>query len=262
MSRKPLIAGNWKMHTTIGEAIRLAEAVRRLVADQPEVDVVLCPPFTALDAVSDALRDGPVALGAQDVHWESQGAHTGEIAAPMLADVGCRYCIVGHSERRHGLGESDEQVNRKLAACLRHGLTPILCVGETLPERRGGQTLAVVERQVRAAVQSVAPQADGRLPFVIAYEPVWAIGTGVNATPAQAQEVHRMIRRLIGTLYDDRAAAQIRILYGGSVNPENIAELMASEDLDGALVGGASLSAESFAAIVRRSSEARLRRVS
>jgi len=261
MSRKPLVAGNWKMHTAIGEAIRLAESVRRLVSDQSEADVVLCPPFVSLSAVADALRDGPIGLGAQDVHWEPQGAYTGAVSAPMLVDVGCQYCIIGHSERRHGMGESDEQINKKLAALLRHRLTPILCVGETLQERQRSETLSVVGRQVRAAVQGVAAGADGELPFLIAYEPVWAIGTGVNATPAQAQEVHQMIRRLIGELYGEAAAKGIRILYGGSVKPENVGELMRLEDVDGSLVGGASLSAESFSAIVHRSAEARLRKV-
>lgn len=246
--RTPILAANWKMHKTQGEAVRFAQAFLPLVKDATAVEIVLAPPFTALARVGEALAGSNVALAAQNVNPEPQGAFTGEISAAMLADLGCRYAIVGHSERRSLYGEDDAFVARKARALLERGIRPIVCVGETLAQREAGQTFPVIGAQLEGSLAEIAPE---RAPeVVIAYEPVWAIGTGRTATPAMAQEVHAFVReRLAGRF---RAAAQaIRIQYGGSVKPENVDDLMAQPDIDGALVGGASLDPEAFARIAR-----------
>jgi triosephosphate isomerase (TIM) len=242
-----LIAGNWKMYKTVAEARALAEDVRRECAGaRPEV--LVCAPVTALLAVAEVLRGGPVFLGAQNMHWEDEGAFTGEVSPRMVRDVGCTHVIVGHSERRQLFGETDENVARKAQAAFRHGLTPIVCVGETLAERDADRTMEVVERQTERALRALTP--DQAATAVVAYEPVWAIGTGRNATPEQAQEVHAFIRRLVSRSHGEAPAAALRILYGGSVKPDNAGALMAQADVDGALVGGASLQAASFLKIV------------
>jgi triosephosphate isomerase len=246
--RTPLIAGNWKMYKTISEATVLVEALLRGLPDLSDREVLVCPPFTALYAIGGLVRGTPLGLGGQDVFYEAQGAYTGAISPLMLRDLGCTYTIVGHSERRQIFGEDDTLVNRKLRAALSHNLRPILCVGETKPQRDAGQAEAIVVGQVRAGLAEV----DGvALPeVVIAYEPVWAIGTGETATSADAQAMHATIRRTLAELYGAEVAERIRIQYGGSVKPDNVDELMAQPDIDGALVGGASLTAESFLRIV------------
>ena len=244
-----IVAGNWKMHKTSEEAVQFAFELIPLVADVRSVDIVLCPPFTALEALGGVLRGSGIFLGAQNMHAESKGAFTGEIAPPMLLPLGVTHVILGHSERRQYFGETDEGVNRKVRAALEHGLTAIVCVGETLEEREAGRTESVVGSQLEGAIAGVGLPEPDRL--VLAYEPIWAIGTGRNATPEQAQQVHAFIRaRLTGLLGAD-IAGKVRIQYGGSVTPENIKGLMSQEDIDGALVGGASLKSETFARIVR-----------
>jgi triosephosphate isomerase len=248
--RRPLIAGNWKMHKTLGEAVALVGELRAgLAPNPPEVDVLVAPPFTALVAVATAAKGSGIAVAAQDMHWEKQGAFTGAVSPAMLRDVGCSHVILGHSERRQLFGETDEGVGRKARAAFDHGLLPILCVGETLPERDSDQTLPVVERQLDRALAALSPEEAARA--VVAYEPVWAIGTGRAATAEQAQEVHAFIRRRVAVSHGDSVAGALRILYGGSVKPDNIGPLMAQPDIDGALVGGACLQAESFLGIVR-----------
>ena len=246
--RKPIFAANWKMHKTIGEAVAFAKAFAPLVADVTGAEIVIAPPFPALAAIGAALRGTRVLVAAQNVHPEQQGAFTGEVSPPMLVDLGCAYAIVGHSERRHIFGESSAFVAKKAAALLAHGVRPIVCVGETLDEREAKRTFAVLEEQLRGSLADVAIEQAADV--VIAYEPVWAIGTGRTATPAIAQAAHAMIR---GWLQKSFGAAgdAMRIQYGGSVKPDNVAELMAEPDIDGALVGGASLEAASFAGIVR-----------
>ena len=247
--RRYVMAGNWKMYKTVAEAVELATAVRTgLESQPPDLDVVLCPPFTALQAVGQVLKGSRIALGAQNMHWEKQGAFTGSISPLMLRDVGCTYVILGHSERRQLHGETDEAVDRKARAAMDYGLTPLICVGETLSERESGRTLEVVERQVERAVRHLAPEEAARI--VISYEPVWAIGTGHAATPEQAQEVQAFIRKLVALSHGAAAAEALRILYGGSVKPDNIGALMAQGDIDGALVGGACLQADSFFGII------------
>ena len=245
--RIPLIAGNWKMHKTVAEAVCLAQAVAARVRDLPGVETAVAPPFTALHAVGQALAGTGVRLAAQNAHWEPQGAFTGEISLPMLRDLGVRYVILGHSERRRLFGETDESVGRKAAATLDAGLIPIVCTGETLDEREAGAADTVVERQIQAALRPLGAGTGGAL--VIAYEPVWAIGTGRTATAAQAQEMHSRIRSLLAALWGAEQAQAMRLLYGGSVKPDNAAELLTQPDVDGALVGGASLDAETFASI-------------
>jgi triosephosphate isomerase (TIM) len=240
-----LIAGNWKMHKTMSEARDLAREIVQGVGPKTQVEVVLAPPYTALATVAAELAGSPVQLAAQDTFWEEKGAFTGAIAPGMLVDVGCAYVIVGHSERRQHFGDTDETVNRKVKATLAAGLRPILCVGETLAGREAGLTFAVVETQVRQGLAGFPPSERERL--VIAYEPVWAIGTGKTATPQQAQEVHRLIRGLLPGIL---GTADLRILYGGSVTPDNAAALMGEPDINGALVGGASLKAASFLPII------------
>jgi triosephosphate isomerase len=243
--RTKMIAGNWKMHKTLAEARELAREIVQGAGRESRVEVVLAPPYTALAAVAAEIPGSNVKLCAQDTFWEEKGAFTGAIAPGMLADAGCTYVIVGHSERRQHFGDDDEAVNRKVHAVLAAGLKPIMCVGETLGEREDGKTFAVVETQLLNGLAGFPVSEHERL--VIAYEPVWAIGTGKTATPGQAQEVHHLIRNLLA---DTLGTADIRILYGGSVTPDNAATLMAEPDLDGALVGGASLKAASFLGII------------
>ncbi len=249
MARIGFVCGNWKMFKTTGEARELVRALAPLVEGLAgKVRVAVAPPFTALSAVAEAIRGTGIELAAQNVHFEKQGAFTGEISAPMLADVGVKHGIVGHSERRQLFGETDEGVRKKVGALLQAGILPIVCVGETLAEREAGRTLEVVSRQVRGALQGLPAAVVG--PMTLAYEPVWAIGTGKTATTAQAQEVHAAIRQLLRELFSG-AAEEVRIQYGGSVKPDNAAELMAQPDVDGALVGGASLKAADFSQIVK-----------
>jgi triosephosphate isomerase len=246
--RRPILAANWKMHKTAAEAEVFAAAFAPLVADAAGVDVVLAPPFTALAALGPALAGTAITLAGQNVHPEPQGAYTGEVSAAMLRELGCRYGIVGHSERRTLFGETSAFVARKAAALLREGIRPIVCVGESLEEREAGRTPAVIDAQVRESLEGLPAERAAEL--VVAYEPIWAIGTGKTATPALAQEVHARIRAALRARFGGGADA-IRIQYGGSVKPENAAELMAQPDIDGALVGGASLEPESFSRIVR-----------
>ena len=248
MDRRPLIAGNWKMHTTREEARELASAVVRAAAKAADRDVMIAPPYTALRSVAGVLAGTGVLLGAQNVHWEEKGAFTGEISAPMLKDAGCVMAIVGHSERRHVFGETDFMINRRITGALQFGLIPVFCIGETLKQREAGQTMKVLEDQVRSGLAGIEMTDSSRL--VVAYEPVWAIGTGKTATEGQAQEAHSFIRELLADIYEKNIAAGIRILYGGSVKPENIDILMHQDDIDGALVGGAALNAETFERII------------
>ncbi len=243
--RVPLIAANWKMHKTTGETRDFIARFLPLVGDVRGVEMVIAPPFTSLTSAMDALEGSDVKLAGQDVFWQESGAFTGEVSPSMLVDAGCRYVIVGHSERRQYFGETDDTVNRKIAASLAAGLGVVFCIGETLQERESGATFDVLKRQISDGLKGIGP--DG---LVIAYEPVWAIGTGRTATPDQAQEAHRFIRDELSGLYGETARS-IRILYGGSVKPGNISSLMVKEDVDGALVGGASLQPESFADIVK-----------
>ena len=247
--RTPLIAGNWKMYKTIAEAVELAEALLRGLGDTHDREVLICPPYTALHALSSLLQETPIGLGAQDVFYEEQGAYTSAISPLMLKDVGCTYTIVGHSERRQVFGDTDALVNRKLHAALSHGLRGILCVGETKPQRDSGAAAAVVISQLQTGLANVALASLEDL--VIAYEPVWAIGTGDTATPDDAQAMHATIRRTLAELYGEAAADQIRIQYGGSVKPDNVDELMSQPEIDGALVGGAALKADSFLRIIQ-----------
>jgi triosephosphate isomerase len=247
--RKPIIAGNWKMYMTAAEALTLVKALEREVEGLSDAEIVVCPPFTALYAVSTLLQDSNIKLGAQNVHWEKEGAFTGEIAAPMLKELFVRYAIVGHSERRQFFGETDAGVNKRAKAALAHQIRPIVCVGETLAQREANQTQAVVKEQVTDSLAGFTK--DAMLETVIAYEPVWAIGTGRNATPAQAQEVHAFIRATLSQMFGATVAARVRIQYGGSVKPANAKELLSQSDVDGALVGGASLEAAGFAQIVK-----------
>jgi triosephosphate isomerase len=252
--RTPLVVGNWKMNGTVAEARALATAIRDGLKRPRGVEVAICPPFTALMAVSEIVSGTPIGLGAQNCHAEASGAHTGEIGPPMLIELGCRMVLVGHSERRRELGETDEMINKKLLGALGHGLTPVLCVGETADERRQGLTFTTVEGQLRAGLAGV--EAATLAKVVLAYEPVWAIGTGVNATPGQAAEVHGYLRGLVSELASKEVSQAVRILYGGSVKADNVDVLAAEADIDGALVGGASLVAQGFIAIVRKAARA------
>jgi triosephosphate isomerase len=247
--RKPFIAGNWKMFTTAASAQELAAAVVKGLAGETRVSVAVCPPFPYLGRVADVLRGSPVALGAQNLYPEKEGAFTGEVSPLMLTDVGCRYVILGHSERRHVLGENDAFINRKVHAALAAGLDVILCVGEKLEEREANRTEAILDRQITAGLTGL--NAEQVKKVVVAYEPVWAIGTGRNATPEQAQQAHAFLRRRVGELFGEKAAQGLLIQYGGSVKPDNAAALLSQPDVDGALVGGASLKADQFLAIVR-----------
>jgi len=248
---KPFVAGNWKMNTDSRSSVELAERIASgsMGIASDKVTVAVCPPFVYLGPVTNNLRSSNIAVGAQDIYFESKGAFTGEISALMLKDVGCTYVLCGHSERRHVIGEPDELINKKVAAAVSGGLLPILCVGELLAEREASQTEEVVTRQMRNGLAGLG--AEKVLAVTVAYEPVWAIGTGRTATPQQAQEVHDFIRRLLAEMYDDRIAGQMCILYGGSVKPQNTADLMREQDIDGLLVGGASLNADDFLAIIQ-----------
>ena len=247
--RTPIIVGNWKLNKTICEAVALVTSLRSLITDVTNVEIVVAPAFTGLSAVAQALASEDIRLAAQDVFWEDSGAFTGEVSPGMLKDVGCDYVIIGHSERRQYFGETNENVNRKARAAHVHGLTPIICTGERLEEREAGKTGSVVKNHVLNGI--VGLSANQILATVIAYEPVWAIGTGHNATPDQVQEVHALIRSLLSDIYSVDVASQVRIQYGGSVKPDNAAALIAQPDVDGALVGTASWEAESFAQIVK-----------
>lgn len=253
--RKTIIAGNWKMYKTIVEAIDLSTILKRdlFEIDFQAIDVVLCPAFTALSEVSEVISESEIKLGAQDVYWQEEGAFTGEVSCKMLKDAGCNFVIIGHSERRQFFGETNETVNKKLNAVLGHGLLPIVCVGENLQEREKGVTFKVLDDHLENGLKGISQ--DDLLKTTIAYEPVWAIGTGKTATPQQAQEAHNYIRKTLARLYSKEVAAEARIQYGGSVKPDNIGDLMRQPDVDGALVGGASLSAESFTAIVKKAEE-------
>jgi triosephosphate isomerase len=246
--RRPVIAGNWKMFKTAAEARAFVGALAPLVARSNHCDIVICPPFTALAAAVDAIRGSNIEVGAQNIHWEKQGAFTGEVSATMLVEAGCRYVIIGHSERRQFFGETDLTVNRKVKAALEAGLIPIVCMGELLAEREAGKTEEVLKTQFAGGFAALTAEQFSRI--IIAYEPVWAIGTGRTATPEMAAEAHRFIRSLAAAQFTPERAAALRILYGGSVKPDNIKGLMAQVEIDGALVGGASLEAQSFASIV------------
>jgi triosephosphate isomerase len=256
--RQPFVAGNWKMFTNAASATQLAAAVLQGLGVEDRVRVALCPPFPYLQAVESVLRGNLVALGAQNLYPEKEGAFTGEVSPAMLIDVGCRYVILGHSERRHKLGETDEFINRKVKTALMAGLHVILCVGETLQEREANLTESVLDRQIAHGVAGIPSKRDLHDRLVIAYEPVWAIGTGRNATPEQAQEAHAFLRGRLGTLLGPEFADRVVIQYGGSAKPENVASLLSQPDVDGALVGGASLVADQFLAIIRFAAQCKL----
>lgn len=247
--RRVIIAGNWKMYKTINESIELVNLLKREVVDINDVEIVVCPPFTSLSDVREVIMDTNIKLGAQDCYWEKEGAFTGEVSCSMLKSAGCEYVIIGHSERRQFFGETNETVNKKAKASLKEGLKPIICVGEKLSDRNSGKTFDVVKDHVMNSLSGLTKE--DMLKVVIAYEPVWAIGTGVNATKEQAEEVHKYIRGLLKDMYDAQTANFVRIQYGGSVKPDNIRGLIEEEDVDGALVGGASLKADSFAQIIK-----------
>ncbi|TLM99166.1 MAG: triose-phosphate isomerase [Actinobacteria bacterium] len=255
MGRTPLIAGNWKMYKTPAEAVVLAQDIDNLLGDDPHaterVEIVVCPPFVDLRSVATVLEfdQSPVKLSAQNVHWEDEGAFTGEVSPGMLADLGCAYCVVGHSERREYFCESDEDVNRKVHALVKHGITPIVCVGESLDVRDAGDADRYVREQVRAALAGVPAEKGAEI--VIAYEPIWAIGTGRTPTPEAANDICRTIRATLGALFGQPAAISARVLYGGSAKPENISLFMPEPDIDGALIGGAALTADSFVSMAR-----------
>ncbi|MCX5749310.1 MAG: triose-phosphate isomerase [Candidatus Saganbacteria bacterium] len=247
--RKPLIAGNWKMFKTAKEAASMIEELKTKVSDVKDREIAVCPTFTALESAVKAAKGSNVNIGGQNVFWEEKGAFTGEIAPNMLKDIGCKFVIIGHSERRQYFRETDETVNKRIFAALKAGLLPIVCVGETLGQREESKTFSVVETQVRNGLKGLIVEQMKNI--VIAYEPVWAIGTGKTATPAQAQEVHAFIRKLLKDIFGPEISASTRVLYGGSVKPDNMKELMSCEDIDGGLVGGASLEAESFSKIIK-----------
>jgi len=251
--RRPIIAGNWKMYKTISEALDLVDGLKQELKGETAVDIVICPPFTALSKVAEAVKGSNIACGAQDVYWQDEGAFTGEVAPKMLTDAGCRFCIVGHSERRTYFNETNSTVNNKIKALLKHGITPIMCVGERLEERDSGKTFEVIRDHIEGGLSGLSGKEV--LKIVIAYEPVWAIGTGRNATPEQAQEAHKFIRELLKKAYGEDVSSKVRIQYGGSVKPDNIRAIIGGEDIDGALVGGASLKVKDFAEIVRQSAK-------
>lgn len=246
--RRKFIAGNWKMHKTAAESLQLAKLIRIKLNDIRKTTVALCPTFTGLQAVAEAVKGSEIALGGQNIYWETEGAFTGEVSGGMLKSVGCTYVIVGHSERRQYFWENDEVVQKKIVAALNAGLKPIVCVGETLSERERGVTENVISRQVKAALSGFTEEEMRKI--TIAYEPVWAIGTGKTATPGQAESVHEFIREILFSLYDNNVSENMIIQYGGSVKPQNAAELLSQANIDGALVGGASLKADDFADIV------------
>ncbi|MBF0522423.1 MAG: triose-phosphate isomerase [Candidatus Omnitrophica bacterium] len=247
--RKPIIAGNWKLFKNALEAIELVTILKREFCDVEGVDIVVCPVFVVLRDVYECLMESNIGVGAQDLYWEDSGAFTGEVSAPLIKDAGAQYVIIGHSERRQFFGETNQTVNKKIKAALKHNLTPIICVGEVLAEREAGQTMDVLKKQCEESLAGLTNEE--MVKCVIAYEPVWAIGTGKTATPAQAEEAHKYIRGLLVKQFSEDVGQSVRIQYGGSVKPDNIKELMAQPDVDGALVGGASLKSDSFSAIVK-----------
>lgn len=247
--RKTIIAGNWKLNKTSLEAIDLVTLLKRDLSEINDIEIVVCPPFTALSDVHEVLTESNIALGAQDLYWEDSGAFTGEVSAPMLKEVGVKYVIIGHSERRQYFSETNETVNKKIRAAFRHELTPIVCVGENLQEREDNKTFDVIQEQVEKSLYGLTDEEVEKL--ILAYEPVWAIGTGKTATPQQAQEAHKFIRERLVKMHNQDVASSVRIQYGGSVKPENTADLISQPDIDGALVGGASLKQESFVNIVK-----------
>lgn len=248
-ARTPMIAGNWKMYKTCPEASQAARSLVSLLSDAAGVEIIIAPPFTALTGVFEIISQSNISLGAQNLHWETEGACTGEISGRMIYSAGCRYVIIGHSERRQFFGETDETVNKKISAALSAGLSPVICVGEDESERESEKTFSILDKQMEVGLKGLSSeQMDSA---VIAYEPVWAIGTGKTATPQQAQEVHEYLRKSLAARFDEKVAEKTRILYGGSVKPDNIAELMALPDIDGALVGGASLDPETFSKLVK-----------
>jgi triosephosphate isomerase len=252
--RTPLIVGNWKMFKTVHETVAFVKELRSLVKDLTGIELAVVPPFTAVHAAAEAARASAVSVGAQDLHWEREGAFTGEVSAGMIREAGAEYVLIGHSERRTLFGETDETVHRKLLAALGAGLTPVVCVGETLEQRDAGTTMSVIDAQLQRGLDRITP--DQMAGLVLAYEPVWAIGTGRTASPAQAQDVHAHIRHRLRAWFGAEAASQCRLLYGGSVKPDNIEALMAEPDVDGALVGGASLDVASFADMLSRARRA------
>jgi triosephosphate isomerase (TIM) len=252
--RTPLIAGNWKMFKTVADTVRYVKEFRSLVKDIDDVEIVLAPPFPALHAAAEAARNSNIAIAAQDLHWEREGAFTGEVSALMIRETGAELVIIGHSERRTLFGETDATVNRKTASAFAAGLTPIVCIGETLDERERNETFAILDRQIKQGLDGVTAEQMAQL--VIAYEPVWAIGTGRNATPAQAGEAHAHIRQRLRQWFGAEAAELCHVIYGGSVKPDNIRNLIGQADVDGALVGGASLDVRSFFEIVSGTREA------
>jgi len=247
--RKPIIAGNWKLNKTIKEAVDMVDELKPLVSDAQNREVVVAPTFTALESTRKAIKGSNIKLSSQDIYWEEKGAFTGEIAPSMLVDAGCEYAIIGHSERRQFFAETDDTVNKKIFAALKANLIPIVCIGESLQQREKGQTFTVLEKQLREGFKNVTKEQ--MVKIVIAYEPIWAIGTGKTATPDQAEDAHVFIRKTIASMFGKDVAEKVRILYGGSVKPENISDLMAQPNIDGGLVGGASLKADSFAKIVK-----------
>ncbi|MFH1799063.1 MAG: triose-phosphate isomerase [Candidatus Omnitrophota bacterium] len=251
--RRPIIAGNWKMSKDVNEARELINGIKRAVYDIDNVEIVVCPPFVDLAEAEEMTHESNIFIGAQNCYWESEGAFTGEVSVPMLKSIGCQYVIIGHSERRKYFGETNSTVNRKIRAVVDGELIPILCVGETLEERESGRMIEVVKSQVIEALNEFDEIYLDKL--VIAYEPVWAIGTGKTATPGQAQEVHNMIRNLLNELYSETFSETRRVLYGGSVKPDNIENLMNEKDIDGGLIGGASLKIDDFAGIIKATSK-------
>jgi len=248
--RTPIIGGNWKMNKTLKEAVNTARDLKEKLGSIRGVEVVIFPPFTALESVKEVIKGTNIGLGAQNMYWKGKGAYTGEISPFMLLDVGCKYVILGHSERRQYFGETDQGINKKLKVALSLGITPVVCVGEKIEERRGGKAKQIVDWQIRGCFKEITPEEAKRI--VVAYEPIWAIGTGETATPEQAEEMHLFIRNILKELFGKEASNSLRIQYGGSVKPNNIKELMEKEDIDGALVGGASLKANSFAEIIKK----------
>jgi triosephosphate isomerase (TIM) len=252
--RIPFIAGNWKMYKTVTDAVKYVKELRGMVKDVEDVEIVLAPMFTALHAAAEAARNSNVGISAQDLYWEREGAFTGEVSGPMIREAGAEYVIIGHSERRTYFGETDATVNRKTVAAFAASLTPIVCIGETLDQRERNETFDVLDRQIKQGLEGITGDQLGQL--VIAYEPVWAIGTGRNATPAQAGEAHAHIRKRLQQWFGNEAADACHVIYGGSVKPDNIRDLVSQPDVDGALVGGASLEVRSFFDIVSRSRRA------
>ena len=247
--RKPVIAGNWKMYKTASDTTSFISEFKPLVSDVANCEIVICPPFTSLNSAKGALKGSNIKLAAQDIFWEEKGAFTGEVSSSMLLDVGCEYVVIGHSERRQFFGETDDSVNKKISAALKATLTPIVCIGESLSQREKGQTFTVLETQIREGFKGITREQ--MVKMIIAYEPIWAIGTGKTATNSQAEEAHIFIRKTVGGMFGPDVSDKVRILYGGSVKPENISGLMEQPNIDGALVGGASLDPQSFAKLVK-----------